>query len=277
MAKRLNISFCRPDFFLDMRIADLLQRGASFLELRRFTRDMRVLREDWERRADTARSAECTDRNHAALRRERAKLRRDYERLKRLRVKAGNRYLAPYTKQQIAWDENVAGHYERADKAYRATIEAYDEGEKAALLKELEGMYAELREELGIRWLPLDKALKLSGIKLTLGEKLRGDPQARRRALTLALEHVGVETAKIADMDDAAAVMAEYMDCLSIPEAEGRVAERRRREREARGALRHENGGREIMEDAEFRVCGCTREELERLRDYLTDRAIAFE
>ena len=31
------------------------------------------------------------------------------------------------------------------------------------------------------------------------------------------------------------------------------------------------------MEDVEFRVSGCTREELERLRGYLTDRAIAFE
>ena len=277
MAKKRIISFDRPDFFLDMRIADLLQRGASFLELRRFTRDMRSLHDEWERRAEKAQKAECTDRNHAALRRERAKLRQDYEQLKRLRDRAGCRYIDPYSKQQMAWDENVDDYYQWADKAYRFKIDSYDDREKAVLLKELEGMYAELREELGIRWLPLDKALKLSGIRLTLGEKLHGDPEARRRALTLTLEHIGIETAKIADMDDGPAIMAAYMDCLSIPEAEAQVAERRRREREARDALRHENGGREIMEDVEFRVSGCTREELERLRGYLTDRAIAFE
>ena len=235
------------------------------------------LRVSWEAKAKEAEGIVCTAENAAALKSRRAGLRRDFEALDVQRREARARYMQPWEALERAWDENVGGFFRQADSAYKEAVGGFEDALKADCLSDLAAWFACESSEAGAGWLDFPLALEKSGVKIGLTEARSGDTAKAREALDTLLERVRQDVEAIAEGDDGAAVLAEYMRSLDKQGAAGAVKERREREEKARALLEREKGGREVFPEIAFRVFGCTKLELGRIRDALGAWGIRYE
>lgn len=270
--------------------------------------NLRSLRERWEQRAKDAASLVCTDESVQSVKAMRAEMRKEFDEADRQRKEAKDRYMAAWNDVESVWNECVAGPFKKADSAFKSEIDAFENQLKDELRERLNAYYDELCVAEKIDFVPFDRALLKSGIKIGLADAKAKTPRKLQDALSGFVSQIALDVERISNMDDAAEIMAFYRVSLDFGDAiskaqqlkqsiqrEKEAAERRKAdmERQAEAVKKVEAAAtvaapvpvaasapvqdEKVYPVFKFTVYNCTRTQLIKVRDYLKQEGIQYE
>lgn len=268
---------------------------------------LRALKESWELRAADAANMVCTEDTVQDLKKIRADMRKEFEEADKQRKAAKLKYMDPWNRVEATFKECVTDAYKRADTSLKDTISAFEDEIKAKCRVDLEAYYKELCALDHIDFLTFDEAMKASGIKISLTDAKKATPRQAMDQLGKFVSGIAIGMEQISQMDDSAAIMAEYKKCLDVGRAVSVVQERKRREQaekeaaEARKAAKEAEAAavakvqaavpvkpaaapqavktqppEQIFPQFTFTVFNCTRSQLLEIRDYLKQKGIQY-
>lgn len=270
--------------------------------------NLRSLRERWEQKAQDAAGLVCTDESVQSVKTMRAEMRKEFDEADRQRKEAKDRYMAAWNDVESVWKECVADPFKKADSAFKSEIDAFENQLKEELREKLNAYYDELCAAEKIDFVPFDRALLKSGIKIGLADAKAKTPRKLQDALSGFVSQIALDVERISSMDDAAEIMAFYRVSLDFGEAisraqqlkqsiqrEKEAAERRKAEmeRQAEAVKKVEAAAtvaapvpvaasapvqdEKVYPVFKFTVYNCTRTQLIKVRDYLKQEGIQYE
>lgn len=195
--------------------------------------NLRSLRERWEQKAKDAASLVCTDESVQSVKAMRAEMRKEFDEADRQRKEAKDRYMAAWNDVESVWKECVADPFKKADNAFKSEIDAFENQLKEELRGKLNAYYDELCAAEKIDFVPFDRALLKSGIKIGLADAKAKTPRKLQDALAEFVSKIAVGMEQIRQLEDSAEIMVEFKKCLDAGQAAAIVAERKRKVREA--------------------------------------------
>lgn len=270
--------------------------------------NLRSLRERWEQKAKDAASLVCTDESVQSVKAMRAEMRKEFDEADRQRKEAKDRYMAAWNEVEAVWKECVASPFNKADSAFKSEIDAFENQLKDELRERLKAYYDELCAAEKIDFVPFERALLKSGIKIGLADAKAKTPRKLQDALSAFVSQVAHDVETIGEMEDAAEIMAFYRVSIDFCDAVSRAHEMEesiQREKEAAERRKAEMLQRvEAIKKVEaaatvaapvpvaasapvqdekvypvfkFTVYNCTRAQLIKVRDYLKQEGIQYE
>lgn len=270
--------------------------------------NLRSLRDKWEQKARDAASLVCTDESVQSVKTMRAEMRKEFDEADRQRKEAKDRYMAAWNDVESVWKECVADPFKKADSAFKSEIDAFENQLKEELREKLNAYYDELCAAEKIDFVPFDRALLKSGIKIGLADAKAKTPRKLQDALSGFVSQIALDVERISNMDDAAEIMAFYRISLDFGDAisraqqlkqsiqrEKEAAERRKAEmeRQAEAVKKVEAAAtvaapvpvaasapvqdEKVYPVFKFTVYNCTRTQLIKVRDYLKQEGIQYE
>lgn len=271
-------------------------------QLPQIQENLRQLRDEWEQKAADAATMVCTEETVQSLKDMRAEMRKEFQLADSQRKAAKEKYIAPWNAVEATFKECVKDAFTRADNSLRDTITGFENELKQKCYDDLKVWYDELIQSERIDFLPMDRAMALGNIKISLEDAKRNTPRKLQDALAAVVAKVAISLEDISKMDDAPEVMAEYKICLDLGRAVANVQGRKRlvqAEKEAaearRTAQEREKAAEEkvravappvaqpkaqeaerVFEKYTFTVYNCTRSQLIRVRDFLKQEGINY-
>lgn len=273
----------------------------AITQLPQIKENLHALRERWEQKAKEASELVLADGDSIqSIKAMRAEMRKEFDEADTQRKAVKERYMAAWTEVESTWKECVAEPFKAADNAYRVLINEFEQAAKDSCKAELSRYFSELCQVYGVDFMTLEQAMAMGGIKISMADAQAKQPKKLQEAVAAVLSRVADGMEQIAEMDDAAEVMAEYKQTFDVGSAVAAVQGRRRRieaEKEAAEARRIEQERkRQVVEKVEavappvqqtapekvyrefsFTVYNCTRTQLLKLRDYLKQEGIKYE
>lgn len=268
---------------------------------------LKALKDSWEQRAADASSMVCTEETVQDLKKIRADMRKEFDEADKQRKAAKLKYMEPWNSIEETFKECVTDAYKRADASMKDTISAFEDEIKAKCRVELEAYFKELCAMDHIDFLTFDEAMKAGGIKISLTDAKKATPRQAMDQLGKFVSSIAIGMDQISQMDDSAAIMAEYKKCLDVGKAVSVVQERKRREAEEQKAAEARKAAQEAEAAAvekvqaaaptkavaapqavkaqpqeqtfpqfTFTVFNCTRSQLLEIRDYLRQKGIQY-
>ena len=215
---------------------------------------LRALKESWEQRAADAAAMVCTEETVQDLKKIRADMRKEFEEADTQRKAAKLKYMAPWNSVEATFKECVTEAFKRADTSLKDTISAFEDEIKAKCRADLEAYYKELCALDHIDFLTFDEAMKASGIKISLTDAKKATPRQAMDQLGKFVSGIAIGMEQISQMDDSAAIMAEYKKCLDVGRAVSVVQERKRREQAEKEAAEARKAAKEAEAAAVAKV-----------------------
>lgn len=268
---------------------------------------LKALKDSWEQRAADASSMVCTEDTVQDLKKIRADMRKEFDEADKQRKAAKLKYMEPWNSIEETFKECVADAFKRADGSLKDTITAFEEEIKSKCKADLEAYYKELCTMDHIDFLTFDEAMKAGGIRISLTDAKKATPRQAMDQLGRFVSGIAIGMDQISQMDDSAAIMAEYKKCLDVGKAVSVVQERKRREAEEQKAAEARKAAQEAEAAAvekvqaaaptkavaapqtvkaqpqeqtfpqfTFTVFNCTRSQLLEIRDYLRQKGIQY-
>lgn len=271
-------------------------------QLPQIQENLRQLRDEWEQKAADAATMVCTEETVQSLKDMRAEMRKEFQAADSVRKAAKEKYIAPWNAVEATFKECVKDAFTRADNSLRDTITGFENELKQKCYDDLKVWYDELIQSERIDFLPMDRAMALGNIKISLEDAKRNTPRKLQDALAAVVAKVAISLEDISKMDDAPEVMAEYKICLDLGRAVANVQGRKRlvqAEKEAaearRAAQERDKAAEEkvravappiaqpkaqtaepVFEKYTFTVYNCTRSQLIRVREFLKQEGINY-
>ena len=212
--------------------------------------NLRSLRDKWEQKARDAASLVCTDESVQSVKTMRAEMRKEFDEADRQRKEAKDRYMAAWNDVESVWNECVAGPFKKADSAFKSEIDAFENQLKDELRERLKAYYDELCAAEKIDFVPFERALLKSGIKIGLADAKAKTPRKLQDALAAVTAQIATDMERISRMEDAAEIMTEYKRALDFGAAVDTVQSRKlaiEAEREAAERRKEEEARRQEM------------------------------
>ena len=186
---------------------------------------LRSVKAEVDARVDAALSLVCCEDTLATVKTTRAELNREFQSMEVQRKTIKAAVLAPYEQFEETYKDCISDAYKRADAALKGKVEAVETDIKQRLLAKLEQYFAELCEFHRIDFLTFEQ----TGVKPDMASAKQKSPKKLMEQLRLFVESVAESVTTIGQMEDAAELMTEYKQTLSLTGAISAVQERHRR------------------------------------------------
>lgn len=180
---------------------------------------LKWIREDVEKKTETALSMVCTEDTVKEIKRLRADLGKEFKEFedKRKEVKAA--VLAPYEAFEAAYRENISNLYKNTDAKLKSKIDETENAIKAQRADEVEAFYKEYAASVGVDFVPFEQ----SGVKVTLSDSMK----KMKEACASFLDRVADDLYMIRANKDCDEIMVEYQKTLNLTRSVVTVTERK--------------------------------------------------
>lgn len=168
-----------------------------------------------------------------AVKARRAELNKQFDTLDAQRKAVKEKVLAPYSQFEAVYKECIATPFKEADAALKATVDGFEGELKREALEKLKAFYEELCASEQIDWLPFEKALRLSGVKISLADTRTRKPNKAIDAMAVFISKVAIGMEQIRKMEDSAEILVEYQKTLDVGAAVAAIQDRKRQIKEA--------------------------------------------
>ncbi len=289
----------------DLEEEDRDPEESALIEITRLpaiVENLEGLRESWEHKAAEAASLVCTAESVQVIKKMRADMRKEFDEADSQRKAVKARLFAPWEEIEATWKECIAEPFKRADSAYKAQIDDFEDSLKASCKASLKSYFDELCLANGVDFLSLDQAMGYGGLRIGMADANAKTPKRLMDGLTAVVEQIAKGAAMIQQMDDAPEIMEEFKRSFDVGAAVAAVQGRKRRIEAEREAAERRKAEQERAKEAAakveavappqpvelprqekifpeftFTVFDCTRSQLLRLREYLKQEGIRYE
>lgn len=260
---------------------------------------LRMVKDEVERITSEAAGLVCTGETVQAVKTTRADLRKKFEELETQRKKVKAAVMGPYEDFLKVYDECISGPFKIADNKLKEQIDGFEADLKAICEEKLRAYHAEMAHVHGVDWFGYDKAMQLAKLKISMADANARTPKKLMDGLAEIISSVAVGVDRINQMDDAAAIMAEYKKCFDVGLAVSEVQRRKKEvaaEMEAAEIRKAEEAAKaeavakvdavappvtvpaepEKIFTIKFTV-KCTREQGRKLKQFLISEGISYE
>ena len=157
----------------------------------------------------------------------RANLSKEFERMENQRKAVKKQVMEPYDLAEKKYKEYISGPYKAADEQLKKWVDTYQDGLKQKCTDTLKEYFNELCQANGIDFLPFNRC----GVVVDMAMARQKEPRKALEQISNVVSYVRSDMNTILKMDDAAEVMAEYRNNLSLAMAIS-IVEMRKQERE---------------------------------------------
>lgn len=211
---------------------------------------LRSAKDAVDERVSEAVALVCTEETVQTVKDHRAELRRQFDELEEQRKKVKAAVLDPYDRFEQVYRECVSDAFKSADAALKEKIDDVEAEIKGRCEAGLREYFAELCAARHLDFLRWEQA----GVKVDMASAKQKTPKKLREQLARFVDRVSCDVARIAEMEDAEEIMAEYKQTLDAIGAMGTVQERHRRIEEERAAKEAREAARAREVEAVRRV-----------------------
>lgn len=189
---------------------------------------LKQVKEQVEAMTEEASSLLCTAETVQLVKQTRADLRKKFDELENQRKAVKAAVMGPYDAFVRVYDECISGPFRSADNKLKEQIDGFENELKQRTIERLRAYYAEICSAHGIEWLPFEKAMAKTGLKISMDQAQAKTPKKLMDALGLFVSDMAVGMDSISKLEDADEIMVEFKKCLNATEAIGIVAERKK-------------------------------------------------
>ena len=243
-----------------------------------------------------AASMVCTEETVQTVKTKRAELRKQFDELEEQRKAVKTAVMGPYNEFERVYKDCISGPFKAADATMKATIDGYEQGLKDRCREALQDYFDELCAVHSIDFLPLDRALALGRVQITLADAKQKAPKKLMDTLREVVVRIDDGVRQIRELDDAAEILDEFKRQYDVGaaiavvqarkrriEAEREAEERRKADRERRDAAAAKVEAMAPPVAAEplltisFTIKNVTRAQALRVRNFLKQEGIDYE
>lgn len=207
---------------------------------------LRGLKAQIEERTKAAMSMVCNDETVQTVKDMRADLNRQFNALEDVRKAVKRQIMEPYDRFEEVYKECVTDLFARADADLKQKVTETEDEIKRICEENLRAYFTELTDTRCLSWLEYERA----GVKVDMASAKAKTPTKLMGQLKLFVEGVAQDTLTIAEMEDAAEIMAEYKATLNLAQSIATVQARKKRVEEERQAAEERARAAEVQASA---------------------------
>lgn len=218
----------------------------SITELSVTEQALKQINAEQKQRLDGALQMACTEETKQAVKKYRTELKKTFEELEAERKEKTAEYEKPLKDFKAMYDEYISKPFKEADQALKTKIDEVEKTQKNAKREAVENYARELIQAYALTW--LDVYQVMPNITLSASEK------ALKKQVKDTVDRIKSEVDCINAMPDSSELMAEYMNCLNLADAQMIVTQRKKAIEQAEQAKAAYKEQEEVKQEVTERI-----------------------
>lgn len=218
----------------------------SITELSVTEQALKQINAEQKQRLDGALQMACTEETKQAVKKYRTELKKTFEELEAERKEKTAEYEKPLKDFKAMYDEYISKPFKEADSALKQKIDEVEKVQKDIKREAVENYARELIQAYALTW--LDVYQVMPNITLSASEK------ALKKQVKDTVDRIKSEVDCINAMPDSSELMAEYMNCLNLADAQMIVAQRKKAIEQAEQAKAAYKEQEEVKQEVTERI-----------------------
>lgn len=218
----------------------------SITELSVTEQALKQINAEQKQRLDGALQMACTEETKRAVKKYRTELKKTFEELEAERKEKTAEYEKPLKDFKAMYDEYIAQPFKEADQALKSKIDEVEKTQKDTKRESVEVYAKELIQAYALTW--LDVYQVMPNITLSASEK------ALKKQVKDTVDRIKSEVDCINAMPDSSELMAEYMSCLNLADAQMIVTQRKKAIEQAEQAKAAYKEQEEVKQEVTERI-----------------------
>lgn len=218
----------------------------SITELSVTEQALKQINAEQKQRLDGALQMACTEETKQAVKKYRTELKKTFEELETERKAKTTEYEEPLKKFKMMYDEYITKPFKEADQALKTKIDEVEKTQKDTKRESVEVYAKELIQAYALTW--LDVYQVMPNITLSASEK------ALKKQVKDTVDRIKSEVDCINAMSDSSELMAEYMNCLNLADAQMIVTQRKKAIEQAEQAKAAYKEQEEVKQEVTERI-----------------------
>lgn len=218
----------------------------SITELSVTEQALKQINAEQKQRLDGALQMACTEETKQAVKKYRTELKKTFEELEAERKEKTAEYEKPLKDFKAMYDEYISKPFKEADQALKTKIDEVEKTQKDTKRESVEVYAKELIQAYALTW--LDVYQVMPNITLSASEK------ALKKQVKETVDKIKSEVDCINAMSDSSEIMAEYMNCLNLADAQMIVTQRKKAIEQAEQAKAAYKEQEEVKQEVTERV-----------------------
>lgn len=218
----------------------------SITELSVTEQALKQINAEQKQRLDGALQMACTEETKQAVKKYRTELKKTFEELEAERKEKTAEYEKPLKDFKAMYDEYISKPFKEADSALKQKIDEVEKVQKDIKREAVENYARELIQAYALTW--LDVYQVMPNITLSASEK------ALKKQVKDTVDRIKSEVDCINAMPDSSELMAEYMSCLNLADAQMIVTQRKKAIEQAEQAKAAYKEQEEVKQEVTERI-----------------------
>lgn len=218
----------------------------SITELSVTEQALKQINAEQKQRLDGALQMACTEETKQAVKKYRTELKKTFEELEAERKEKTAEYEKPLKDFKAMYDEYISKPFKEADRALKTKIDEVEKTQKDTKRESVEVYAKELIQAYALTW--LDVYQVMPNITLSASEK------ALKKQVKDTVDRIKSEVDCINAMPDSSEIMAEYMNCLNLADAQMIVTQRKKAIEQAEQAKAAYKEQEEVKQEVTERI-----------------------
>ena len=218
----------------------------SITELSVTEQALKQINAEQKQRLDGALQMACTEETKQAVKKYRTELKKTFEELEAERKEKTAEYEKPLKDFKAMYDEYISKPFKEADRALKTKIDEVEKTQKDTKRESVEVYAKELIQAYALTW--LDVYQVMPNITLSASEK------ALKKQVKDTVDRIKSEVDCINAMSDSSEIMAEYMNCLNLADAQMIVTQRKKAIEQAEQAKAAYKEQEEVKQEVTERI-----------------------
>ena len=218
----------------------------SITELSVTEQALKQINAEQKQRLDGALQMACTEETKQAVKKYRTELKKTFEELEAERKEKTAEYEKPLKDFKAMYDEYISKPFKEADSALKQKIDEVEKVQKDIKREAVENYARELIQAYALTW--LDVYQVMPNITLSASEK------ALKKQVKDTVDRIKSEVDCINAMPDSSELMAEYMNCLNLADAQMIVTQRKKAIEQAEQAKAAYKEQEEVKQEVTERI-----------------------
>ena len=218
----------------------------SITELSVTEQALKQINAEQKQRLDGALQMACTEETKQAVKKYRTELKKTFEELEAERKEKTAEYEKPLKDFKAMYDEYISKPFKEADSALKQKIDEVEKVQKDIKREAVENYARELIQAYALTW--LDVYQVMPNITLSASEK------SLKKAVKDTVDRIKSEVDCINAMSDSSEIMAEYMNCLNLADAQMIVTQRKKAIEQAEQAKAAYKEQEEVKQEVTERI-----------------------
>ena len=218
----------------------------SITELSVTEQALKQINAEQKQRLDGALQMACTEETKQAVKKYRTELKKTFEELEAERKEKTAEYEKPLKDFKAMYDEYISKPFKEADSALKQKIDEVEKVQKDIKREAVENYARELIQAYALTW--LDVYQVMPNITLSASEK------ALKKQVKDTVDRIKSEVDCINAMPDSSEIMAEYMNCLNLADAQMIVTQRKKAIEQAEQAKAAYKEQEEVKQEVTERI-----------------------